>query len=149
MKHRIFIFFITIFLLGCNQYNDTKKIEAYLNKFGFELNTLSVVCFIPADGCGSCINPSIVYSKSSSKKFLLVISSSYEKSINTIIQNNNLEKKVIIADSENLATSQGLVQALAPCYYFIESGHVVKVIDLTGNPDKLSVLKEVDKFISN
>lgn len=148
MKNIILFAIILTFTFSCGKVNETKKLNSYLQSFGLDLKNYKVICFVPADGCSSCIEPSLDYSKKAGKDFLLVLSSIYEKSINYIIEAKKIEKSKIVYDSKNLAASSGLVQIVSPCFYFLKNGHVVKIVDLSNTLDKTSVLKEVDKFMS-
>jgi hypothetical protein len=128
--------------------SDTRRLDMYLASFGEDIKDYKVICFVPVEGCDNCISPALGYSKKASKDFLLVLCSLYNKSIDFTIRQNELDRSEIILDSHNLAASSGLVQLTAPCYYFITNGRVVKIEDSSTTFDKISVLNEVDVFLS-
>ncbi len=133
--------------IGCAVNEETRTISDYLDGFGKDINSYKVICFLPAEGCASCIEPSLEYSKTAGSDFLLIVSSLYKKSIRDIIENNNLNLDLILVDDKNYAVSLQLLVPTAPCFYFIEDGRVVKKADLSKTYDKTGILIEVSKFI--
>jgi hypothetical protein len=147
MRKFLFLSLIVASITGCTVNRETKILSAYLDSFGKNINTYKVVCIVPADGCGSCIAPSLEYSKTASGDFLLILTSVFEKSIKQIIDTYRIDPEGGILDHDNLAVSYQLVIPTAPCYYFIEKGKVVRVADLSKTYDKTGILTEVDKFL--
>jgi hypothetical protein len=148
MKNVILLTIILTFAISCVKVEESKKLYSYLESFGVDLKNYKVVCFVPVDGCGSCIDPSINYSKNASNDFLLVLSSYHTKSIDFIIETKKLNKSKIVCDSKNLAEINQLVSFPSPFFYFVKKGRIFKTFDLSKTPDKVSVLKEVDKYLS-
>jgi hypothetical protein len=146
-KITILILFLT-FALSCCNVKETKKLDLYLKPYGINIIDYKVICIVPADGCGSCIDPSINYSRSANKNFLLVMSSIYKKSMDSIIELKQINVSNIVLDSENLAAENGLVSFVSPCFYFLKNGRIIKKVDLNLTYDKTSVFTEVDKFLS-
>ena len=116
-KITILTLFLTFALSSCNV-KETKKLDSFLKPYGINILNYKVICFVPADGCGSCIGPSINYSKTANKNFLLVMSSIYKKSMDYIVKLEQIDVSNIILDSQNLAAENGLVSIVSPCYYF-------------------------------
>jgi len=141
--------FIMYLISGCNTSNETKILSSYLHSFGVELNHYKVVAFVPSDGCSACITPTLDYIKNGNDCFLVVISSISEKTINHIVQSNRIDTLHVIKDSHDLAAEMGFVPIIAPRYYFIKRGRIVKSIDLSEINDKVSILGEVDKYLAN
>lgn len=148
MKKTLLVCILILVVNNCTMDPETEKLGSFLTSFAIDIKSFKVICFVPADGCSSCINPSIEYSKKASKDFLMVLSSLYKKSINYIIEQKKIEEAKIISDSQNLASSIGLVSFVSPCFYFLKNGHVVKKVDLSTTFDKTSVFKDVDKYLS-
>lgn len=147
MKNTFLFAIILTFTFSCGKVNETKKLDSYLHSFGVDLKNYKVVCVVPVDGCSSCITPTLDYSKNAGNDFLLVLSSIYQKSIDYVLEAKNIEKSKIVFDSQNLAASRGLVQIVAPCFYFLKNGHVIKIVDSSTILDKTSVLKEVEQYL--
>ena len=116
MKSAFLFILISIFSCSCGKVNVTKTLDSYLQSFGVDLKYYKVVCFVPADGCGNCIDPSLDYSKKTSKDFLLVLASTFKKSIDFIKESKQIEELKIVSDSQNLAASLQLVSVISPCY---------------------------------
>jgi hypothetical protein len=148
IKNSIYIYILFLFILSCNKDRETDKLESLLHTCKFEIDKYKVICIVPADGCSSCINPSLEYSKIAKKSFLLVLSSLYKKSIYDIIENLHIDTSKVLLDTHNFAGSTWLVYPTAPSYYFLKKGKVVKKIELSIIDDKTSVLKEADLFMS-
>ena len=143
--------FVSIFILfSCSYSRDTvsKKLSSFLQTFSIDIKSYKVICFVPSDGCSSCIDPSIEYSKKADKRFLLVLSSLYTKSNNYIAKSRQIELSHIVLDNQNIACKNQLVSPTSPCFYFLNNGRIVKMVDLLQTYDKTSVLKEVDQFLS-
>lgn len=146
---KVFLISIILFCtLSCGEANETKRLESYLNSFGYDIKSFKIVCFVPADGCNACIDPFLEYSKKSRNEYLLVLSSIYIKSIDFIIGQKSIEETKILSDSKNLAASSGLVHIIYPMIYFLKNGSVVKIADTSNISDKISLLKEIDTFLS-
>ncbi len=148
MKRHLFWILLFSFLIGCSGDSDTKRLSGYLERFGKNIDNYKIVCIVPADGCGSCIAPSLEYSRTAGEDFLLILTSVFEKSIKQIIDTYRIDPGGVILDHDNLAVSYQLVIPTAPSYYFIEKGKVVRVADLSKTYDKTGILTEVDKFMS-
>ena len=147
MKRHLLRILMISFLIGCTDDSETKRLSGYLDRLGKEISEYKVVCIVPADGCGSCIASSLEYSKTAGEDFLLILTSIFEKSIKQIIDTYKIDPEGVIFDHDNLAVSYQLVIPTAPCYYFIEKGKVVRVVDLSKTYDKSGILKEVDEFL--
>jgi hypothetical protein len=132
----------------CENDNEFKKLENYLSTNSKNINNYKVICFVPIDGCGSCIEPSINYAKVANEKLLLVLTSIYKKSINLSIENYNITRKDLITDVKNKASMNGFVTNIAPCYYFIKDGSIIKKVDLSTIPDKKSIIEEVHRYLN-
>jgi hypothetical protein len=147
-QKKILIWAILILIIGCRN-NDkvTQNLTYYLKLNALNINNYNVICFVPVDGCGSCIDPTLNYAKDADKSFLLILTSIGKKSISYTIERAQLKDVPLILDSTNLAVKNGLTTDLAPCYYFIKKGALVKKVDLNLLPDKSSILKEVDDFL--
>lgn len=143
--------FLLLFLiiLSCTVNPETKIIAKYLDSYGKELKDYKVICFVPADGCDICIEPSLRYSVTAENEFLLVLISRYWKSIRSIIEQYHLDLDKILVDEENKVVNLGLLIPTAPCFYFIKDGVVVIRADLSKTYDKEAVLIEVSRFIEN
>jgi hypothetical protein len=149
MNKTLFIIIAFIFILGCSTDAGTKKLNTFLQTFSVDIKNYKIVCFVPADGCHSCIDPTInYYCKKNDRKFLIILSSSYKKSIDFIIETMKINTSGIITDDKNLAAKNQLVKtSIAPYFYFLEDGHVIKEYDVQTTFDKTSILKEVDKYL--
>lgn len=147
MKKIVLFSAIAICLNCCCKTDIAQCLKSYLNSFGYDLIKLKVVCIVPADGCVSCINPFLDYSKNSNNGYLLVLSSIYEKSIDYIIEVKEFDKTRILCDSEDLAVSKGLVNVISPMVYFIKDGHLLKVVDTSTVPDRTSLVNEMNTFL--
>ena len=148
IKRYITIIFISFLFLGCAKNNESERLSNYLQGFNDQIQNYKVVCILPADGCSSCIKPTIDYSKIANGDFLLILTSYYKKSIKDIIEDNGLDSTKIKMDSKNLASIKQLVWVTAPCYYFIRNGKVIKVVDLSKVDDKFAIIKEADNFLN-
>jgi hypothetical protein len=150
MKNTQLITLILVCLFGfsCQKNEETLKLDNFLKTFNLHISDFKVVCIVPMDGCGSCIDPTLKYSKNAEKGFLLVISSLYRKSIENSIERHQLKSINFISDNKNLASEKALVSPTAPCYYFINKGVVIRKIDLSYLRDKESVIQDVKKFLS-
>lgn len=147
MQRILFFSLLILSVFSCTNKSETKRLSSFLQVYSEDIKNYKVICFIPADGCTSCIYPSIDYSKKTDKDFLLVLSSIFKKSIKYIKEVKQIEESKSVSDSLNLATSSGLVSLESPCFYFLKNGNIVKIVDLSTTLDKTSVLKEVDKFL--
>jgi hypothetical protein len=58
---------------------------------------------------------------------------------------NGIDKR--FADGGNKASTNVFVTNIAPCYYFIKDGSIIKKVDLSTIPDKKSIIEEVDKYL--
>ncbi len=147
MKLNILLFIYITLAISCSKDDETKKLTSFMESFSVNLKSYKVVCFVPADGCFDCIDPTLTYSKKGNNSYLMVLSSLYTKSIDGIIEFKNIDRSKIVIDDTNLAASLGLVPFTAPSYYFLKKGHIIKSIDATGAADKNSIIEEVDKFL--
>ena len=147
MRKCIFLVLTLFWISGCSVNEETKVISGYLEGYGKDISDYGVICFVPADGCSSCIGPSLNYSITAGKDFLLVLTSLYYKSINTTVEAYHLDMDRIIVDEKNKAVSLQLLLPTAPSFYFIEDGVVIKKADLSKTYDKTGILTEADKFL--
>lgn len=115
---------LVIFMTRCSGDEFTPRIKCYLKEFGKSIADYRIICISPAEGCSTCIDPSLEYSRTAGDDFLLVLTSVYEKSIRFTIKTKMLDSTRIVIDHDNLAVSYQLVIPTAPCYYFIEKGKV-------------------------
>jgi hypothetical protein len=147
-KKYILILPVLITVFACNSKDDrSKNLSDYLNFHNLNIKNYNVICFVPVDGCGSCIDPTLNYTKDADKSFLLILTSIGKKSISYTIERAQLKDVPLILDSTNLAVKNELTTDFAPCYYFIKNGTLVKKVDLNLLHDKSSILKEVDDFL--
>jgi hypothetical protein len=142
----LLISFLLILISGCGANKETTNLENYLKSFNLNINDYKVICIVPVDGCGSCIDPSLKYAKDTRKDYLLIMSSMFKKSIEYTIERLQINSKNYISDNNNLAQEAGLVTAFAPCYYFLRYGEVVKKFDLSKTNNKTGILDEVEQF---
>jgi len=147
MRKCIFLVLTLFWISGCSVNEETKVISGYLEGYGKNITNYRIVCFVPADGCSSCIEPSLKYSVTAGKDFLLVLTSLYNKSIHSIIEAYHFDMERIVIDEKNQAVSLQLLLPTAPSFYFIEDGVVVKKADLSKTYDKTGILTEVNKFL--
>jgi hypothetical protein len=150
MRNIKLITLILVMVIGisCQKNEETIKLDSFLKAFNLHISDFKVVCIVPIDGCGSCIDPSLNYSKNASKGFLLVLSSLYRKSFENTIERHQLDINKFIPDNKNLASEKGLVSPTAPCYYFINKGEVIRKTDLSYFLDKESIVQDVKEFLS-
>lgn len=148
MKKILYFSILILSIFSCTNKNETKSLSTFLQIYSEDIKNYKVICFIPSDGCTSCIYPSVDYSKKAGKDFLLVLSSRFKKSINYIKEFKQIEESKSISDSLNLAERSGFVSQVSPSFYFLKNGHIVKIVDLSNTLDKTSILKEVEKFLS-
>jgi hypothetical protein len=134
-------------LTACSVNPETKVISEYLEGYGKDISNYRVICFVPADGCNSCIEPSLKYSETAGENFLLVLTSLYSKSIHNTVEAYHLDIDRILVDAKNKAVSLQLLLPTAPCFYFIEDGRVAKKADLSKTYDKTGILSEADRFL--
>lgn len=130
----------------CNK--ETQVLDSYLKTFSLDLKNYKVISFIPADGCYSCLQPTLEYSKNANHRFLLVISSISQKSIDSVIKSVNAENSFIVQDPENIAAESGLVPLTTPRYYLVHAGRIVKILDVKSETDKEKNLEEVKEYLS-
>ena len=147
MKKTFFVSLLILIVCSCTMDTESKKLSSFLQTFAVDIKSYKVICFVPADGCRSCIDPSIIYSKKADNRFLLVLSSPYTKSINFIVESYQIDLANIVSDNQNMAYKSQLISPTAPCFYFLNNGRIVKIVDLLKTDDKTSVLKEVDQFL--
>ena len=125
---------------------ETTRLENYLKLFHYNIYDYKVICIVPADGFGICINPSLTYAKDPREDFLLVLSSKYKKSIEHTVERLQIYNEKFISDSQDLANEMGLVSIYSPCYYFLRYGKVVKKIDLSETGNKTEIIDEVEQY---
>lgn len=147
MRCGIFLSICIILLTACSVNPETKIISEYLEGYGKDISNYRLICFVPADGCSSCIEPSPEYSETAGEEFLLVLTSLYSKSIHNTAEAYHLNMDRILVDAGNKAVSLQLLLPTAPCFYFIEDGRVVKKADLSKTYDKTGILTEADRFL--
>jgi len=147
MRRGTFLSLCVILLTACSVNPETKVISEYLEGDGKDISKYRVICFVPADGCNSCIEPSFKYSETAGENFLLVLTSLYSKSIHNTVEAYHLDIDRILVDAKNKAVSLQLLLPTAPCFYFIEDGRVAKKADLSKTYDKTGILSEADRFL--
>jgi len=147
MRRCNFLIITLFWILGCSVNEETKIISGYLEGYGKDISNYRLICFVPADGCSSCIEPSLEYSETAGADFLLVLTSLYSKSIHNTVEAYHLDMDRILVDAGNKAVSLQLLLPTAPCFYFIEDGRVVKKADLSKTYDKTGILTEADRFL--
>jgi hypothetical protein len=146
-KH-ILILILLVLGFACKSKDDgTKNLSDYLSLYHLKIDNNKVICFVPVDGCGSCIDPTLNHVKEAKESFLMILTSIRKKSIHYTIERMGLENTFLIKDSSNQAVKRGLTTDLAPTYYFIKNGSIVKKVDLNLLTDKVSILKEVDDYL--
>lgn len=149
-KARIYIFLFFLVQFSCiSKGGEKQNLHEYLSTFDQNIENYKVICFLPTDGCGSCIEPSLYYANTSDEKMLLVLTSIYRKSMDYTIEKYKLTKQEIIFDSKNLAVTNGFVTDIAPSYFFLKESKIIKKVDLSNISDKKSIIEEVHKFLKN
>jgi hypothetical protein len=147
MKNKFAIIFLSmILMLSCVKDKETTKLDTYLKSFKLNINDYKVICFVPVDGCGSCINPSLNFARDTRKDYLLILTSMFKKSIDITIERVQLTNNNYLSDYNNLAQETGLVSPFAPSYYFLRYGEVVKKFDLSQTNNKAGIIDEVEQF---
>jgi len=147
MRRCIFLIITLFWISGCSVNEETKIITGYLEGFGKDIGDYRIICFIPADGCSSCIEPSLNYSLTAGEDYLLVLTSLFSKSIRNTVETYHLDTGRMLVDEKNKAVSLQLLLPTAPCFYFIEDGIVQKRADLSKTYDKTGILSEVSRFL--
>jgi hypothetical protein len=135
--------------IACGKSDDTKRLKSYLSAWGHDIRNFKIVCFVPVDGCVSCINPFLDYSKDSEDCYLLVLNSIYEKSIKHAISIKGLDSNRILSDAKILGIVYGLVDAIYPSVYFIKEGSVISVVNASTVPDKTVLFNEMNRVLSD
>jgi hypothetical protein len=144
------ILLILLIMLACagnKKEDEGKLLTEYLNSFERNADEYKVVCFVPVDGCVACIDPSLQYAKTGQKKYLLVLTSMFKKSLAYTTERLQIGHLGHIQDSKNKAIGMGLVSSFSPCYYFLENGKITKKVDLDKSKDKTQILAEVDRYL--
>ena len=145
-KSLLFISLATIFIT-CGRTDDTKRLKSYLSTWGYDICKFRIVCFIPVDGCVSCINPFLDYSKNHYDCYLLVLYSIYEKSISHTIAAKGLDSKRVLSDAKNEAIKHGLGDFTYPVVYFIKDGSDTREENTSTVPDKAVLFSEMNRFL--
>lgn len=147
MKYVLLISISLALFPGCSTNEETRVISEYLDNYGKSLKDFKVICFVPAEGCESCIQPTLEYSKTAGDDFLLILTSHFNKAIISVVEHYHLDLDKVIIDSKNNAVTQQLVLPTAPCYYFVDKSTIIKKADLAKTYDKSGILIEVTKFL--
>lgn len=134
--------------IACGKSDDTKRLKSYLSAWGHDIRNFTIICFVPADGCVSCINPFLDYSKDSEDCYLLVLNSIYKKSISYTIAAKGLDSNRALGDSKNEAIKRGLGDFTYPVVYFIKDGSVARVENTSTVPDKTVLFSEMNRFLN-
>lgn len=138
---------IPILCMGCYSNNNTKELGSYLRIFNKDLNNYKLVCIVPADGCSSCILPTLNFFEQERKSCLLVLSSNFSKSINFILEHVNVRADELLLDYKNIARDMDIVFITAPSIYFVNHGKVINKIDLSEINDQETVFKDIEKHL--
>ncbi len=150
MKSILICISLAITFISCVETGTTtKRLKSYLSSWGYDIRDFRIICLIPADGCVSCINPFLDYSKDSSEGFLLALTSIFEKSIEYTIEVKGLDETKILCDMTNNGIIHGLGDVIYPTIYFIENGHVFKVVNTSTLPDKAALFDEMNKALKD
>lgn len=147
MKLALKVFLFAFTVCSCSNTDESKRLENYLSEFNRNINEFKVISFVPANGCNSCVMPTLEFSRGENDNYLLVISSISKKTINHVIQIYKLNESKIVKDTLDLAAKAGFVPLTAPSYFFLKNGHIEKVLDLSNESDKLSSLTEVKDYL--
>jgi hypothetical protein len=147
MKNKLMILVLSIIIIGCSD-KETIQLDDFLKSFNLNIKDYKVICFVPVSGCNSCIDPSLNYAKNHHDKFLLVMSSIYKKTIDYTIERVQMKHNYYVSDFHNFAPKSGLTTEIAPYFYFLKDGKVVRKFDLSTTPDKKGILKDVEKYLS-
>lgn len=139
---------VVLLLCGCVKSRETDRLDSYLQTFGYNIEDYRIVCFVPVDGCSSCIAPTLNFSQKTRSDFLLVLSSIYTKSVNHVLEIGEFEDVKLICDTRNDAEISGFVQTIAPSYYYLKNGRIIKKVDSSKTLDKASVLADVENFLN-
>lgn len=139
---------LAIMFIACGESDDTKRLKSYLSAWGHDISNFTIVCFVPVDGCVSCINPFLDYSKDSEDCYLLVLNSIYEKSIRYTIAAKGLDIKRVLGDAKNDAIKHGLGDFTYPVVYFVKDGSVTRVENTSTVPDKAVLFSEMNRFLN-
>jgi hypothetical protein len=144
----ILVIVLLLIACACEQKTDESNVlTEYLSMYDRNADEYKVVCIVPADGCMSCIDPSLQYAKTGHKKHLLVLTSMFKKSLTYTSERLQIGHLDHIQDAKNKAIGMGLVSAISPCYYFLENGKIIKKVDLDKSIDKSIILAEVDRYL--
>ncbi len=146
MKNINLILFLGIFIISCTSDKETIEMDNFLKSFNLNINDYKVICFVPVDGCGTCIDPSLNYARDARKDYLLVMSSMYRKSIDITAERIQIYDHNYVADYANLSMKKGLVTPFSPCYYFLRYGKVIRKLDLNQTNNKSGIIGEVEQF---
>ncbi len=150
MKKNLLFLLLCLFTISCNNNEGKDNLRDFTNNYHINSKKYKVICFLPADGCSHCIDPTLDYMQVSGEKFLLVLSY-YEKkeSVDEVLKTRHINRSKVLIDTDHIAIKNLLMTPIAPCFYFLKRGRVVKKIDLTNTSDKSSVLKEVEEYIAD
>lgn len=134
-----------VMFIGCTD-KETIKLDNYLKSYNYNINDYKVICIVPVEGCGYCIDSSLKYAQGARNDFLLIMSARFKKSLDITSERLNLAYKKNMIDSINSAYDAGLVSEFSPCYYFLRYGEVVKKVDLSKFSNKNEIFDEVEQF---
>jgi len=98
MRFCYFLVIIIFRITGCSVNKETRIISEYLEGYGKEISSYKIICFVPADGCSSCIEPSLNYSLTAGEDYLLVLTSLYSKSIHNTVETYHLDTGRMLVD---------------------------------------------------
>jgi len=150
MRMKILFFLLCLLTVSCKQDKMMVSLNDFTKNYQISSKNYKVICFLPADGCSSCIDPTLNYVQNANEEFLMVLSYYENKeSMNGILASKNINRSTVLIDTDHLAIKNFLVTPIAPCFYFLRKGRVIKKVDLTDTYDKTSVLKEVEEYIAN
>lgn len=138
---------IAIIGFSCYSNHNTQELSSYLKMFNKDINNYKLICIVPADGCASCIRPTLNFFEQHREECLLVLSSNFSKSINFILDKVDVDTKNVLMDHKNVARDMNIVFMTSPCIYFVNKGKVIRKIDFTEISDQESVFKDIQKHI--
>jgi hypothetical protein len=146
IKNKLLILILAIFSFSCTGDIEDIELGGYLKSHQLKMTDYKIICIVPVDGYGKYINPSLNSAKNQRGDFLLVMASGFKKSIEHTIERLQIQDTGYVCDYNNIARKKGLVGSLAPCYYFLRYGKIVKKVDLSEAGNRKEIAWEVEQF---
>jgi hypothetical protein len=148
IKNKLLISILAIFSFSCASDIEDIELEGYLKSHNLKITDYKIICIVPVEGYGKYIDPSLNSAKNQRSDFLLVMASDFKKSIEHTIERLQIQDTGYVCDYHNIAREKGLVGSLAPCYYFMRYGKIVKKVDLSEARNRNEIAWEIAWFFS-